>query len=76
MSYGPLLPLPTPEELSTSENVPSGATPIPRWQARPLLRGGNWTDTAYGFGGPDIAEVVSTAEGYRLTWLHDAPGTK
>jgi len=64
------------EELSTSENVPSGATPSPWWQARALLCGDNWTDTAYGFGGPNVAEAVGTAEDYRLTLLQDAPRTK
>jgi len=45
-----------------SENAPSRDTPIPWWQARALLHGGNWTDAAYGFGGPDVAEAVGTAE--------------
>jgi len=45
-----------------SENVPSRDTPIPWWQARALLRGGNWTDAAYSFGSPDVAEAVGTAE--------------
>jgi hypothetical protein len=31
------------------------------WRARAHLRGGNWTDAAYGFGGPDVAEVVGSA---------------
>ena len=44
------------------EKSPSGDAPIPLWRARALLRGGNWTDAAYGFGGPDFAEVVGTPE--------------
>ncbi len=36
--------------------------PIPQWQARAILCGGNWTDGAYGFGGPDVVEAVGTAE--------------
>src|SRR5262245_50759704 len=45
------------EEKSTSPN-----TPLPWWQALALLCGGNWTDPAYGFGGPDVAGVTGTAE--------------
>jgi len=45
-----------------SENAPSQNTRILLWRALALLRGGNWSDAAYGFGGPDVAEAVGTAE--------------
>ena len=45
------------EEKSTSRN-----TPVPWWQALALLCGGHRIDAAYGFGGPDVAEVTGTAE--------------
>jgi hypothetical protein len=35
---------------------------IPLWRARARLTGGNRTDAACGFGGPDVAEAVGTAE--------------
>ena len=44
-----------------SENVPSRDTPIPWWRARALLRGGNWTDAAYGFGDSPLYVSYSRA---------------
>jgi hypothetical protein len=36
--------------------------PIPFWWARAVLAGHNWTDGAYGFGGPDVAEAFGTPD--------------
>jgi hypothetical protein len=36
--------------------------PIPLWRARAVLVGGDGHDAAYGFGGPDVAEAVGTAD--------------
>ena len=57
-----------------SESAPTPHTPIPLWRARAVLRGGNWSDAAYGFGGPDVAEAVGTAEqiGTELTRFLDS----
>ena len=57
-----------------SENTPSQHSAIPLWRARAVLRGGNWSDAAYGFGGPDVAEAVGTAEqiGAELTRFLDS----
>jgi hypothetical protein len=48
--------------------------PIALWRARAWLRGGHWTDAAYGFGGPDVAEAVGTAAqvGAELTGFLDS----
>ena len=48
--------------------------PIPWWRARASLCGSNWTDGAYGFGGPDVAEAVGTPEqiGAELTRFLDS----
>ncbi len=48
--------------------------PIPWWRVRASLCGRNWTDGAYGFGDPDDAEAVGTAEqiGAELTRFLDS----
>jgi hypothetical protein len=50
--------------------------PIARWRARATLGGNSWTDAAYGFGGPDVAEAIGTAEqvGSELTRFLDSFG--
>jgi hypothetical protein len=37
-------------------------TPVPLWRAMAWLAGLDWSDAAYGFGGPDVAEAVGTPE--------------
>jgi hypothetical protein len=39
----------------------SPEAPVPLWRARAWLHGGNWTDAAYGFGAPDVAEAAGSA---------------
>src|SRR5262245_6824561 len=45
-----------------SEKTRSPDAPVLWWRARAQLHGGTWTDAAYGFGGPDVAEAVGSAE--------------
>jgi hypothetical protein len=50
--------------------------PIARWRARATLGGNGWTDAAYGFGEPDVAAAIGTAEqvGSELTRFLDSLG--
>jgi hypothetical protein len=59
-----------------STNPDDRSQPIPLWRARAWLGGGNWTDAAYGFGGPDVPEAVGTPEevGTELTNFLDGMG--
>jgi hypothetical protein len=45
-----------------SEKAKDREEAVPLWRALARLAGGNWADAAYGFGGPEIAEAVGTAE--------------
>src|SRR5262245_6954563 len=58
---------------STTENTNDS---IPLWRARAALGGRGWTDRAYGFGGPDVAEAVGTPDeiGAELTCFLDSLG--
>jgi hypothetical protein len=56
--------------------VDNASHPISLWRAKAVLGGNDWTDRAYGFGGPDAAEAVGTAEqiGSELTRFFDSLG--
>ena len=51
-------------------------TPIALWRAQARLDGNGWTDAAYGFGGPEVAEAIGTADeiGNELTRFLDSLG--
>jgi hypothetical protein len=56
-----------------SEKAKNRGEAIPLWRALALLARGTWTEAAYGFGGPGVAETVGTPDeiGKELTRFLD-----
>lgn len=59
-----------------SDDTANRKDSIALWRARATLGGRAWSDAAYGFGGPDVAEAIGTSDevGGELTGFLDSLG--